>query len=226
MAKNRKTSGRPESQLTLNGVPTRIIWSDGDSFRIKDGLWAGRGTRLQGYNTLETFGPVHQWGTWTAAELFLIAKKAGELAASKSWMCTTDGTFDRYQRLLVNCPALTNFLVSEGVALVYAVEGITAEISLLKQQKEAQQAGRGMWQKGVVLGVVTSVHSADEEKLESGVYNRVVDTQTGSALQRVHAHRYATCENVCEETAGQQSCLVYVPFRLRYHSKPTCLKGL
>jgi hypothetical protein len=44
------------------------------------------------------------------------------------------------------------------------------------------------------------------------------------ALKRVHTQRYETCQTVCETTDGQQSCMVYVPFKKRYRGQPDCLK--
>jgi hypothetical protein len=55
--------------VVLNGEMTRVVWSDGDSFRIKSGPQVNRTTRLVGYNCLEAYGPVHRWGTWTPSEL-------------------------------------------------------------------------------------------------------------------------------------------------------------
>jgi micrococcal nuclease len=225
LAKTKKRSGKGSvSTLTLNGELTQVHWSDGDSFHILTGEHKGRNTRLVGYNTLETFGPVHQWGTWTPKELYSIAKQAGVMAAKSSWECTTTESNDGYKRLLVDCPALTEFLVSEGVAIVYSVSPAIPKEALLKVQQVAKEQAKGMWKKGIPRGILTSVHSADEEKLEDGAYNRVVDTQTGEALRRKHEQTYSSCEVVCEETEKESSCLTYVPFSSRYKNKPDCLK--
>jgi endonuclease YncB( thermonuclease family) len=216
---------KPGGTIVLNGEETSIRWSDGDSFHIKSGKYDGKGTRLAGYNTLEVFGPVHRWGDWTAAELYDIAKNSATLAASQVWECTTDGKQDGYHRLLITCPALAEEMIRQGHALAYAVEGTKPEPKLLAAQKEAQAAKRGIWKKGVVKGVVTSVHSADEDGDEEGAgYNRVVDTRSGEALARSHKNTYKTCEEVCETTDGDVSCMIYVPFEHRYRNKPKCLK--
>lgn len=220
---------KPGGSIILNGEETAVRWSDGDSFHIKSGKYEGRGTRLAGYNTLETFGPVHRWGEWKPGELYELAKSSATIAASQDWTCTTDGKQDGYRRLLVSCPELSLEMIRQGHALAYAVEGTKPDARLLAAQVEAQQAKRGMWKKGVVKGVVTSVHSAAEEGTgendDQGVgYNRVVDTRTGEALKRAHKNSYRTCEEVCETTDGDVSCMLYVPFEHRYKHKPSCLK--
>ncbi len=213
-----------DAVIELNGEKTEVRWTDGDSFKVKSGPFKGRGTRLHGYNTLEAFGPVHRWGEWTAAELFTLAKDASTVAAAKEWVCTTAGKEDGYKRLLVNCPELTVHIVKEGYALAYAVDG-TPGSEVLAAQKEAIASKRGIWRRGVVNGVITSVHSAGEDgdDTEGSAYNRVVDTRTGLALKHKHEHRYASCEEVCETTEGTKSCMLYVPFKHRYRQRPSCL---
>lgn len=214
-----------EGDLVLNGVKTHVRWTDGDSFNIRDGEFKGHGTRLQGYNTLEAFGPVHRWGTWTPAELYELAKSASKVAAAKVWNCTASGEQDHYHRLLVTCPDLAVEMTGTGTAMAYAVDGAQVLPGTLEAQAAAMKAGKGMWAKGAVKGVVTSVHSADEDDAKDGkAYNRVVDTRTGAALGREHARKYATCEEVCETTDGDVACMVYVPFKLRYHHQPDCLR--
>lgn len=212
--------------IILNGVRTDVKWSDGDSFSIKSGDYKKKGTRLMGYNTLEAYGPVHTWGAWTGAELYELAKSSSKVAASKEWECTTDGKEDGYHRLLVNCPDLAVEMARQGHGLAYAVDGEKARAEVLEAQAEAQREKRGMWKKGVTKGVVTSVHSVGEDGDDSDheAYNRVVDTRTGQALKRKHEKKYATCEKVCEDTDGDTSCMIYVPFKHRYRKQPDCLK--
>jgi endonuclease YncB( thermonuclease family) len=210
--------------IILNGEKTEVRWTDGDSFNIKSGEYKGKGTRLQGYNTLEAYGPVHSWGSWTPQELYEIARGSSKVAASQEWKCTTDGQLDGYKRLLIDCPDGAKELVRQGHAMVYAVEHTRPNPELVALQKEAQAKKMGMWAKGVVNGVISSLHSLGEdgdEQKES--YNRVVDTRTGEALVRKHSNKYATCQTVCEETDGDKSCMVYVPFKRRYHGQPDCL---
>jgi endonuclease YncB( thermonuclease family) len=217
--------GRGSTFLLLNGERTEVHWSDGDSFKIRSGPYTGRGTRLSGYNTLESFGPVHSWGDWKPEELYAIAKSSHVVAGSQEWVCTTDGKADGYGRLLVLCPDLAVEMVKQGHAMAYAVDGAKPLEGTLEAQAEAMKEKRGMWAKGRVNGVVTSVHSIGEDgSKEPQAYNRVVDTRTGQALKRAHTKTYATCETVCEETDGEKSCMVYVPFSIRYRHKPDCLK--
>jgi micrococcal nuclease len=211
--------------IVLNGTRTAVRWTDGDSFKVLEGDLKGTGTRLIGYNTLEAYGPVHQWGEWTAQELFEIAKGASQVAASQDWECTSDGKHDGYKRLLVKCPKLSIEMARTGTAMAYAVDGEKPDPDALAAQADAIQNKRGMWEKGATNGVITSLHSVGEDGGEEPeAYNRVVDTRTGMALKRKHTQRYESCQTVCEETDGQKSCMVYVPFKHRYRAQPDCLK--
>lgn len=211
--------------VVLNGEKIQVNWTDGDSFKIKEGKFKGAGTRLQGYNTLEAYGPVHRWGEWTAHELFELAEDSAAHAAMKTWECTTDEKKDGYGRLLVNCPELTKHMVLDGYAMVYSVDG-PVDPALLELQQQSIKNKSGMWKKGAPKGVVTSLHSLGEPDSNGAVtaYNRVADTRTGAAAKREHQQRYDTCQEVCEETDGEKSCMIYVPFEKRYKHRPDCLK--
>lgn len=214
-----------KSSVVLDGTRMAVRWSDGDSFRFLDGPHRGMSARLKGYNTLETFGSVHRWGTWTPEDLLAIAKSCAKLAGAKVWSCRTEGQQDGYMRLLVECPDLTRELVRTGVAMVYAPEGSRPDAPALALQAEAMREKRGLWRLGAPRGVVTSVHSVGEDaRTATEAYNRVVDTRTGRALVRRHTSRYAVCEEVCEDTDGDSSCMTYVPFEQRYRNKPACLR--
>lgn len=193
-------------------------WSDGDSFKFKDGPYEGAGVRLTGFNTLESYGPVHRWGTWTADALFLIAAKSKDYAASRVWKCSASGEKDGYGRLLVDCPDAAEALILVGHAHAFSMDGPSPK-ALLQAQERAQRAGRGIWAQGQPDQLVTSVHSVSEG---SG-YNRWVDTETGESSVRQHEEEYAVCEEVCE-AAEVGSCLIYVPYSQRYRNKPDCLK--
>ncbi len=207
----------------LEGRPTRVRWTDGDTFKVLDGPFGGLLTRLDGYNTLESYGPVHRWGRWSPPELLALAQEATRFAAAGSWHCTSAGAADRYHRLLVRCPDAARALVRTGLAMVYAVDA-EARPELLAAQRDAQREGRGMWAKGVPRGIVTNLHSIVENGGE-GAYDRVADTRTGRAIARPHEHAYAMCSEVCQATEGDTSCMVYVPFERRYRNKPPCLQG-
>lgn len=209
--------------IVLNGERTSVYWSDGDSFTFKSGQYAGQGTRMVGYNTLEAYGPVHRWGGWSREELFDIAKQGARLAASRAWECTTDGDEDSYHRVLVDCPKLAREMAMQGQGLAYAVNGVPP-ILVLDAMHQAQRARRGMWAKGVPKGVITSLHSmAENDGRYEKSANRVVDTRTGEAPLRKHTDVYETCQEVCLGAEG--SCMVYVPFEQRYKDQPPCLVG-
>jgi endonuclease YncB( thermonuclease family) len=222
-ARHRGASGVPATVI-VDGVPTRVRWTDGDTFRIDEGAGRGRSARLVGVNALETYGPVHRFGRLSPAALLAIAKGSAALAASEPWTCAA-GRSDGYGRLLVSCPGAASLLVRRGQAMVFAVDG-PADPALLALQREAQAEGVGLWAGGVPREIVTSVHSAGERGLgPRGAYDRVVDTRTGVAAARPHARVYAVCEEVCAGSGRDESCLVYVPFERRYRDRPPCLTG-
>jgi endonuclease YncB( thermonuclease family) len=219
------TKHSSKGTLLINGQKAVVSWSDGDSFRILEGPYAGSGTRLVGYNTLEAYGPVHRWGGWTPQELWEIERGDTAIAAAQEWKCDAEGKLDGYRRLLVNCPDAALELVKQGHAMVYAIEGTRAAPELLEAQKAAQTKKVGIWAKGVPNGIVTSLHSMGEEGGEGDkAYNRVVDTRTGAALKHQHQDSYAVCQEVCVETEGTSSCMVFVPFDRRFKNRADCLK--
>ena len=190
----------------------------GNSFKIKDGAYEGSGVRLMGFNTLESYGPVHRWGSWSTKDLYALAAASKNYAAGREWTCTTSGEKEGYGRLLIDCPDAAEALILVGHAHAFSMKGEAAS-ELLRAQERAQRARRGMWAKGVPQSIVTSVHSSDEGK--RGGYNRSVDSSSGESSVREHSQNYAVCEEVCEDGG---SCLVYVPFAQRYRNKPDCLK--
>jgi len=213
--------------ILLDGEIERVNWNDGDSFRILKGKREGQKARLVGYNTLESYGPVHFWGEFHGWDLYHIHKKATALAKSETWECTSDGKADGYGRILVTCPELRKRLITEGLAHVYAYKE-EPDPELVALQLEAQNERRGMWQKGIPRGIVTSVHSIDEKGGDDDdgprttSYNRVCDTRTGKTFTIEHTAVYKPCDVFCY--AG--SCLLYIPFDVRYGAKrPECAKG-
>ena len=212
---------RPSSTVVLDGTPCAVRWTDGDTFRILDGALRGLSARVVGYDTLESYGPVHRWGGWSREELLRIAKAATPIAAAGRWTCANAGGVDRYKRLLVSCPDAAAALVGRGLAMVFAVDA-PADARLHALQREAQRRGEGMWAKGVPSAIPTSLHSAAENP-RGRAYDRVVDTATGAAMRREHAHVYATCEEVCFGGGARRACMVYVPFERRHRHRPRCL---
>jgi micrococcal nuclease len=205
--------------ITLNGREVPIRWDDGDSFTFLGGPYKDDGVRLVGWNTLESYGPVHRWGEWTAQELYVVAKEALHQARRQPWDCTTDGDRDYYRRVLVTCPALGVDLVSKGLAHVYAFKA-AADPELMELQTEARREGRGMWARGTPEFLVTSLHSAEGQ----GGRNSVINTRTGQWDGRAHQDEYVECAEVCVEDPVRGSCMVYVPYEHRYKDQPDCLK--
>ncbi|HET8540878.1 MAG TPA: nuclease [Anaeromyxobacter sp.] len=210
--------------MILAGERVPVRWTDGDSFRIGGGRFAGRAARLVGVNALETFGPVHRIGGMGPRELLAIARATAPLAAARVWRCDADGARDGYGRLLVRCPDAAEALVGAGHAMVFAVEE-PPDARLLRTQRAAQAARAGMWARGAPPLVPTSLHSADEQDLgPRGAYDRIADTRTGAAAPAPHARTYATCEERCLGDGEDRACMVYVPFARRYRHRPACLR--
>jgi endonuclease YncB( thermonuclease family) len=82
-------AGAPEIEangaVVLDGVKVAVHWDDGDTFTV-----VGKGTkaRLDGFNTLESYGAVHRFGPGEDA-LYDLVKKAGKVAMESVWNCTT-----------------------------------------------------------------------------------------------------------------------------------------
>ncbi|MCP4872586.1 MAG: nuclease [Proteobacteria bacterium] len=208
--------------ILLAGTPTRVLWSDGDSFKFLDGARAGRGSRLQGYNTLETYGPVHRWGDWTSEELHAFAKESAGVAASRAWECTTKGLPDKYGRLLVECPDLRRHMIRTGTGHVYPFDE-EPDPELVELQLQARLDEIGMWEKGRPEVILTSVKPFTEAR---GGQDWFVNGRTGESGRRGHQSEYQVCEEVCiEPLRGKGSCLVYVPFAQRYGvGRADCLR--
>ncbi|MBT6179640.1 MAG: nuclease [Deltaproteobacteria bacterium] len=208
---------RQNAALVLDGKELDVYWDDGDTFEFRE---HGRKTRarLRGFNTLESYGPVHSWGQWKGRELYEVAFQATAHAKSEVWECTRHLGSGGYGRILVDCPKLRETLLSKGLAHVFWMNGAAPE-EILKFQHQAIKEKIGMWSKGAPSWVLTSIHSASEDNLPNP-YNRQVSTQTGEAMASTHSKRYQTCQNVCE----QGSCMLYVPYRMRYgKNRAKCL---
>lgn len=210
---------KTRSHVILDGSRTEVYWNDGDSFRITGGLHAGTKVRLQGYNTLESYGPVHSWGDWKANELSWKAKEATDFARNGVWHCKSSGSKDKYGRLLVQCTDLVEAMVANGHGHLFLFDEPPPGKSL-EMQRKAIEEKKGMWAKGAPDKIITSVHSATEPGLKTG-YNRVVDLKTGKNTKVEHNETYDICEKVCQFG----SCMVYVPFEQRYgRGRAKCLR--
>ena len=214
----------PANRVVLDGVPTAARWTDGDTFRARDGAWSGRAFRLEGVNTLESYGPVHRWGGWRPGELLRLAREATRLVRSRAWSCRRLPGGGGYGRELAACPDAARALVDAGLAMVFAVGG-PPDAVLVAAQREAQARGAGMWARGVPPLLPTSLHSAGEPGLSGEPYDRLVDTRSGRTRLRRHRGAYATCEEVCVGSGPETACMTYVPFERRYRGRPGCLAG-
>lgn len=193
----------PYTRVSINGVPTPVFFNDGDSFRIQAGPFKGAQARLSGYNTLESFGPHHSWGGWTAKELYVNAKLATLTARKGVWSCEGDGKKDGYGRLLMFCKDLATHLIKLGLAHTYSVNEEPGDPDLLAAQREAMKARRGMWSHGVPRFVMTSLHSKDEGGDKNGVTsNRLISTVDAHSDKWVHEDTYSECQKVCHLVPG------------------------
>jgi endonuclease YncB( thermonuclease family) len=218
------SAGSPASHtwLTLDGVRERVFWNDGDSFRINTGSRKGTRARLSAFNTLESYGPVHFWGRFNGLDLYMLAKKGTARARSEEWVCTTQPGTGGYGRILVTCEDLRLKMISEGLAHLFFIDA-APDPELVAAQHAAQAARRGIWARGVPDFIVTSIHSQAEytDRPDKKAYNRICNTRTGVADVVTHGAVFNTCDAWCH--GG--SCMVYVPFEVRYgERRPLCLR--
>jgi len=195
----------PATRVFLNGVPAPVFFNDGDSFRVLSGQYQGSKARLAGYNTLESYGTAHQWGSWTAKELYVLAKLATANARVGVWHCTSDGKLDTYGRMLWWCPELAADQIRKGLAHVLSVDARPGKAELIQLQDEAKAARRGIWAHGIPDFIITSLHSIAEEAGDEGAYNRLVSSVDGHSLKWVHDDTYAECQTVCDDGAEETS---------------------
>ena len=197
-----------------------VHFNDGDSFRVYAGEWQGRQSRLEGFNTLESNGPVHQWGTFHPFELFVNAKMATLNGKRGTWHCFTGGETDGYGRLLLDCPDLAVSQIRRGLAHAMNVDDIPSRPEYLRAQQEAIHAHRGMWAHGVPEFIVTSLHSNDEDPERSEPsYNRLISTRDGHTEKWEHDDNYHECQWVCHEDVVADDALAR-QFALRLRADP------
>jgi endonuclease YncB( thermonuclease family) len=188
----------PATKIFLNGVPTPVYFNDGDSFRVLAGRFNNSRARLKGFNTLESYGPVHQWGGWTRQELANYAT-LGTLNAQRGvWHCTSELKKDYYGRILWDCPDLAVDQVRKGLAHTMTFGKKDTPSRLEVAQNEAMKARRGIWAHGVPDYVMTSIHSMTEAWVGGKPYNRLVSSVTGRSKKWRHTLKIAECQTVCE----------------------------
>jgi endonuclease YncB( thermonuclease family) len=190
-------AAQPRTKVILNGTSVPVSFNDGDSFRILAGTYNGAQARLAGFNTLESHGPVHQWGSWTAKEMYVLAKMAMYHGRRGVWHCTTEGKADTYGRVLTWCPDLAESLIREGLAHVMSIDDAPGKPELIAAQRDAQRERRGIWAHGVPPFVLTSLHSIEEDTTGEGTYNRLVSSDDGHSVKWKHDDRYEECKKVC-----------------------------
>ena len=191
----------PATKVFLNGIPTPVFFNDGDSFRVLAGRHKNTRARMKGFNTLETYGPVHRWGNWHFKELYVNSKMGTLNARNGIWHCTSK-TFERdgYGRILWHCPGLALDQVRRGYAHAMTVTDQAANSDLLKAQHDAMKNRRGMWAHGVPNYILTSLHSFDESRAKKGKnYNRVVSALDGHSAKWLHDDVYPECTEVCRK---------------------------
>ena len=185
------------SRVLLNGVPTPVAFNDGDSFKVLAGPHAHTRARLAGFNTLESYGPVHLWGDWTARELYYLAKKGTMNARKGKWNCTSDLSRDGYGRILWFCLDLAVDQVRKGYAHAMTVTADPAHPDIVKAQQEAIANKAGIWAHGVPDFVMTSLHSSTEGYAK-GPMNRLVSSKDGHSEKWKHDFAFRECQMVCE----------------------------
>ena len=191
----------PYTKVFINGRATPVYFNDGDSFRPMAGPYKGSQCRLAGFNTLESFGPAHSWGTWTEKEMWVLSKVATHHARHGVWHCETDGKKDGYGRLLMMCKDLALSHIEHGFAQVMTVDEHPGDPDLVAAQRRAIQIRAGMWAHGVPAYVLSSLHSKAEGGGKDGkTYNRLVSTWDGHSEKWIHEDDYAECQKVCNKT--------------------------
>lgn len=204
------------TRVFINGQIAPVYFNDGDSFRVMGGELSGSQCRLGGYNTLESFGPGHQWGDWHPYELYVNAKQATAHARRGSWHCTGDGSRDGYGRLLLDCPDLVVSQIRHGYAHAYNIDDTPSRPEYLRAQQEAIRERRGMWAHGVPDYIMTSIHSADEDPSREFHYNRLVSTHDGHTESMRHHDTYGECTWVCnDEIRADEGAVAAAARRLR-----------
>ena len=225
--------GEAKTKVYLNGVPTPVYFNDGDSFRVLAGPLEGTRARIAGFNTLESYGPVHKWGDWTKKELYIFAKMATLNAQRGVWHCKSAMDKDTYGRILWHCDDLAISQIAKGYAHAMTIDKKPAARFLLEAQEKAQKNKIGFWAKGIPNFILTSAHSMKEKAFKSSkTYDRFVSAKDGHSEKVLHRNNYSACSEVCydplnphAQDKSKDSCISYVNFKNRYGAnKPDCLK--
>ena len=202
---NHALADEPRTKVVVNGLMSPVYFNDGDTFRVLSGSLSGTKARLEGFNTLESFGPVHSWGRWSTRELYVNAKTATINARRGIWRCSWDKRVDGYGRGLFKCPELAVNQIRAGLAHAMTVTAEPSPEIYLVAQRDAIKNQRGMWAGGVPKYVLTSLHSLDEKPSQTWTYNRLVSTYDGHSERWIHGETYGECTEVCVDEVGLSS---------------------
>lgn len=204
------------SRAFVNGRLVPVYFNDGDTFRVLEGEFSGSPCRLSGFNTLESYGPVHQWGDFHPYELYINAKQATYNGRRGTWHCTTDGSRDGYGRVLTDCPDLAVDQIRLGLAHAMEIDDQPSPPAYIRAQQAAIANRRGMWAHGVPDFVMTSLHSMHEDPGREYHYNRLVSTVDGHSESRQHRETYGECVWICNtETRVDEARVRAAARRLR-----------
>jgi endonuclease YncB( thermonuclease family) len=204
--------------LSLDKKMVSVYFNDGDTFKILEGPHKGSRVRIQGINTLESYGPVHSWVNTESKYLMTIANEATRLAQEGQWSCTLGKEKDTYGRLLAQCHDFAIVLLKAGLGHAYSIDNTPALEEYLKAQAKAQKSNLGMWKYGVPDYIITSLHSSDKNK--KNTYNRLISTKNGHSKKWFHETQYKICQWVCLD----ESCMLHVPYEQWYgNERAECL---
>ncbi|MCA9508751.1 MAG: thermonuclease family protein [Myxococcales bacterium] len=217
--------------VKINNETSQVYFNDGDTFKVLDGKYKNERVRIIGFNTLESYGPIHQWENSAPEELYDVAVQATQMARNGSWSCKLEKNSDIYGRLLAQCDDLAKSLIESGLAHAYSAKKKSANKEYLAWQKKAQENRLGMWKKGIPKFIITSLHSVDENIKNQKTstlqitrrenYNRLISTEDGHTEKMFHSEKYSSCQKICLE---ENSCMIYVHYRQRYgKNRPDCL---
>ena len=202
------------SLVYLNGTATPVFFNDGDSFRVLAGPLKGTKGRLKGFNTLESYGPVHTWGGWSAKEMYRWAKLGTMNARKGIWNCATENMKkDAYGRILWDCRDLSIDQIRKGLAHAMTVTKDPADADLLEAQAAAIRDQVGIWAHGVPDFVLTSLHSLDEGRGDR-TYNRTVSSRDGHSEKWRHQQRLLECQSACTPSTPNEEAITQMAITL------------
>ena len=144
----KKEYGTIEPTVILDGVSIAVEWDDGDTFHGKTADGTKIKARLAGYNTLESYGPVHQWGDWTEKELYAFAKESGVFASKRFGnVQIPKKAEDMDGCLLIVQDCLRKAMLENGFAHPFSIGGPAPEADMQALRTGIENKA-GIWAKG------------------------------------------------------------------------------